>query len=190
MSVPSRSHRILSTTMAVAVLAVTVSSADAADQTNYDLFTKVQDQVLRYSFFTVFDNIDIGIDDDGVVTLAGSVTGDHKKKDLERRVAKVDGVTAVVNEIAVLSASRHDSQLRYRIARAIYSNPNFWRDGVQANPPIHIVVNRGHVTLTGVVSSEVDRALARSLAGQFDAFSVTNELRLPAEVTEELEQLG
>ena len=29
------------------------------------------------------------------------------------------------------------------------------------NPPIHIIVERGRVTLTGVVQSEVDRMLAR-----------------------------
>jgi osmotically-inducible protein OsmY len=58
-----------------------------------------------------------------------------------------------------------------------------------ANPPIHIVVERGRVTLTGVVNSEVDRMLARSLAAtQFGAFSVKNELKTDAEVRESLEK--
>lgn len=52
------------------------------------------------------------------------------------------------------------------------------------------MVNRGHVTLTGVVDNEMDRQLALTLAAQFNAFSVTNELRLPEEVTAELEALG
>jgi hypothetical protein len=43
-------------------------------------------------------------------------------------------------------------------------------------------VERGHVTLTGVVSSNVDRMLARSLAIGFGELSVTNELRTDAEV--------
>ena len=46
------------------------------------------------------------------------------------------------------------------------------------------------MTLTGVVDSETDRQRARALAAQFNAFSVTNELRLPHEVTTELEALG
>ena len=46
------------------------------------------------------------------------------------------------------------------------------------------------MTLTGVVDSETDRQLARALAAQFNAFSVTNRLRLPHEVTMELEALG
>jgi osmotically-inducible protein OsmY len=56
------------------------------------------------------------------------------------------------------------------------------------NPPIHIVVERGRVTLTGVVGSNVDRMLARSLATQFGAFSVTNELKTDAEMREALEK--
>ena len=164
--------------------------AFAADQAKFDLFKEVQRQVVRYSFFTIFDDVTIEIADDGVVTLAGKVTGGHKKSDLEKRVSKVDGVTAVTNELSVLPASRHDNRLRYLVARAIYGNPHFSSYAVGRTPSIHIVVDRGHVRLTGVVRSEVDRALARVLAGQFDAFSVTNDLRLPDEVAADLERLG
>ena len=57
-----------------------------------------------------------------------------------------------------------------------------------ANPPIHIIVEHGRVTLTGVVQSEVDRMLARSLATQFGALSVTNDLKTDAEVRDALEK--
>ena len=50
------------------------------------------------------------------------------------------------------------------------------------NPPIHIIVDRSRVTLTGLVRSEVDRRLAQALATQFNALSVTNELRTDAEM--------
>jgi osmotically-inducible protein OsmY len=46
-----------------------------------------------------------------------------------------------------------------------------------ANPPIHILVENGRVTLTGVVHSNVERAMARSLATGWGEFSVENELR-------------
>ena len=182
-------YRIALPLMALAVMALSVSPA-AADGPKHDLFQRVQEQVLRYSFFTVFDNIDVEIADEGHVVLSGHVTGEHKVRAIEKRVDALDGVTAVTNEIAVLPASVFDDELRYVIARAIYGNPTFWHYGARANPPIHIVVNRGHVTLTGVVDSETDRHLARVLAGQFNAFSVTNELRLPHKVTAELEALG
>jgi osmotically-inducible protein OsmY len=78
--------------------------------------------------------------------------------------------------------------LRYRIARSIYGNANFWNYAIMANPPIHIIVEHGHVTLTGVVQSNVDRMLARSLATQFGAMSVKSELKTEAEVKEQLEK--
>ena len=77
-----------------------------------------------------------------------------------------------------------DDELRNRIARSIYGNSNFWDYAIMRNPPIHIVVERGHVTLTGVVRSNVDRMLARSLANQFSAFSVTSKLKTDAEVND------
>ena len=70
----------------------------------------------------------------------------------------------------MLPVSQFDDELRFRIARAIYGNSSFWNYAAMANPPIHIVVNRGHVTLTGVVNSNVERMLARSLAIGFGAF--------------------
>jgi hyperosmotically inducible protein len=57
-----------------------------------------------------------------------------------------------------------------------------------ANPPVHIVVEHGRVTLTGVVQSEVERTLARSLAtGQFGVMSVANNLKTDAEARDALE---
>ena len=125
---------------------------------------------------------------DGVVTLTGKVTMPYKRDDIARRVAKIDGVREVNNRIDVLPVSQFDDELRVRIARSIYNNANFWNYGIMPNPPIHIVVEHGRVTLTGVVQNEVDRMLARSLATQFGALSVTNELKTDAEVRETLEK--
>ena len=119
---------------------------------------------------------------DGVVTLTGKVTMPYKRDDIEKRIAKVDGVRSVSDQISVLPVSQFDDELRYRIARSIYNNSNFWNYAIMPNPPIHIVVEHGRVTLTGVVQSNVDRMLARSLATQFGALSVTNALKTDAEV--------
>jgi len=88
----------------------------------------------------------------------------------------------------VLPVSQFDDELRHRIAASIYNNSNFWNYAIMPNPPIHIVVEHGRVTLTGVVQSNVDRMLARSLATQFGAFSVTNALKTDAEVRDALEK--
>ena len=117
--------------------------------------------------------------------LTGRVTMPYKKDDLEKRIAKVDGVRSVRSEIGVLPVSQFDDELRHRVSRAIYSNPSFWNYAIMANPPIHIIVEGGHVTLAGVVNSNVERMLARSLATGLGELSVTNALKTDAEVKSE-----
>jgi hyperosmotically inducible protein len=163
---------------ASASLAGTIGQAERKDfQVAKDIAATVQ----RYAQFTIFDDISANVKD-GTVTLTGKVTMPYKRDDIEKRIAKVDGVRAVNDQIAVLPVSQFDDELRYRIARSIYNNSNFWNYAVMANPPIHIVVDHGRVTLTGVVQSDVDRMLARSLATQFAALSVTKDLKTDAEV--------
>ena len=123
-----------------------------------------------------------GTVENGVVTLTGKVTMPFKKNDIARRAGKIDGVREVLNRIDVLPVSTYDEDLRLRIARAIYGHSAFWQYGARANPPIHIIVERGHVTLTGVVNNNVDRMLARSLAVGFGELSLTNDLRTDAEM--------
>ena len=172
---------------ATVVLAMS-APAFAADQGNLQIFRDVSRQVLRYPNFTVFDNVQAVVDQ-GVVTLTGKVTMPFKSHDIERQVAKVNGVSQVRNQIEVLPVSQFDDELRLGIARAIYGNSNFWNYGSMVNPPIHIIVANGHVTLEGVVNSNVDRALARSLASGFLAFSVTNNLKTDAEMAAEMETI-
>jgi osmotically-inducible protein OsmY len=178
------------TALAVLTAFALMSGAALArtDRTNYEIFNDVAKQVRMYVNFTIFDDVNASVDD-GVVTLTGKITMPFKKKELERRIARVDGVREVKNQIDVLPVSIFDDELRYRIARAIYGNPSFWSYAAMVNPPIHIIVDRGHVNLTGVVNSDVDRMLARSLATSFGAFSVTNSLKTDAEMKLALESL-
>ena len=170
------------------VMLVMSAPAWAAERDNLQIVQDVQRQVLRYTQFTIFDSIHAQVND-GVVTLTGKVTMPFKRDEVAKRVGRIDGVTDVRNEITVLPVSMFDDELRLRIARAIYGNTNFWGYGAMVNPPIHIIVEHGRVTLEGVVNSNVDRMLARSIASSFDAFSVTNNLKTNAEVKAELERL-
>jgi hyperosmotically inducible protein len=153
------------------------------------IYEEVSAQVLSYDRFTVFDSVDVAFDR-GVTTLTGEVTMPYKKSEIEKRVASVAGVTSVVNKLAVLPASASDDALRYAIARAIYGNPTFWGYASMANPPIHIIVDGGRVTLTGVVHNEVERTLACSLATGFGEMSVTNDLKTDAEARAAQGKLG
>jgi hyperosmotically inducible periplasmic protein len=173
---------------AALVLLALAAPAGAAQRENLQVFRDVQKQVLQYPHFTIFDSVKAEIND-GAVTLVGKVTMPYKRNDIEKRVAKLPGVTQVTNQIEVLPVSGFDDDLRVRIARSIYGNSNFWSYASMVNPPIHIIVERGHVTLEGVVNSNVDRMLARSLASQFGVFSLKNELKTDAEAKAELEKL-
>lgn len=162
--------------------------AKLSDPENLQIFRAVQRQVLNYAFFTIFDNVEMQIDN-GVVTLTGKVTQPFKRTDIERRVARVKGVTEVRNRIDVLPVSQFDDELRIRLANAIYGHSAFIGYGSAANPPIHIIVERGRVTLEGVVNNDADRLLVRSIASSFLAFEVKDELQTVAEAREELERL-
>jgi hyperosmotically inducible protein len=166
------------------LLCATAASAQPRD---FQVLKDVAATVDRYTQFTIFDDVNAAVKD-GAVTLTGSVTMPYKRDDIAKRVAQIDGVTSVRDDIRVLPVSQFDDELRYRIARSIYSHSNFWNYAIMPNPPIHIVVEHGRVTLTGVVNSNVDRVLARSLATQFGALSVTNDLKTDAEMQALLEK--
>jgi osmotically-inducible protein OsmY len=170
-----------------AALSATVVLADTADRKDLQVFNDVATSVNRYVHFTIFDDVNANVKD-GVVTLTGRVTMPYKRDDIMKRVANVDGVHEVRDNIEVLPVSQFDDRLRYQIARAIYNNPNFWNYAIGPNPSIHIIVEHGRVTLTGVVNSNVDRMLARSLVNQFGVMSVKNDLKTDAEIREAIER--
>jgi hyperosmotically inducible protein len=174
--------------LAVVCTLAFITPAFAEQRKDLQIFRDISDQVNRYTQFTIFDNVEADVTN-GRVVLRGAVTMPYKKDDIERRVRSVEGVTTVENRIEALPASPMDDELRYRIARAIYGNSAFWNYAAMANPPIHIVVKSGHVTLVGVVNSNAERMLARSLATGFGEFEVRNALRTDAEMREELERI-
>ena len=142
------------------------------------LAERVADQVRRSSYFTVFDDVEIGVEN-GVVTLTGYVTQPIKSEDLARRVSHVDGAQDFVNRLEVLPASLGDDRLRNIIANAIYRDPSFSNYASQAVPPVHIIVRNSSVLLTGVVNSEVERRQAENIVrGIPGIIGVQNTLRV------------
>ncbi|HEX6976095.1 MAG TPA: BON domain-containing protein [Vicinamibacterales bacterium] len=172
--------RILSLLAALVVL-LGPQVAFAQDPRDVRLAGDIATSIDRYTRLTIFDHIGASVEN-GVVTLTGKVTMPYKKDDIVKRVSKVDGVQAVRDGIDVLPVSSFDDDLRYRVARAIYGNSSFWTYASMPNPPIHIIVEGGRVTLAGVVNSNVERMLARSLATGLGELSVTNALKTDAEM--------
>src|SRR5262249_58337352 len=107
----------------------------------------------------------------------GQVTRPWIKSDAERVVKKIEGVEKVNNQIEVLPASFFDDDIRRRMFRAIYGYGPLQRYALPPIKPIRIIVNRGHVTLEGVVDNNGDRNLVNIRANQVPGvFSVTNHL--------------
>jgi hyperosmotically inducible periplasmic protein len=163
---------------------LTAPGAFAQDRRDVKIADEVGRVLNRYTRLTIFDDINASVEN-GAVVVTGKVTMPYKKDDLGKQIAAIDGVHSVQNDIGVLRVSQYDDELRYRVARAIYGNSSFWNYAAMANPPIHIIVDGGHVTLAGVVNSNVERALARSLAIGQGELSVTNELKTDAETRTE-----
>jgi len=145
------------------------------------LSKEVRKKLLTLPYYGVFDNLAYSINGN-TVTLHGQVVRPSTKSDAARNVATVPGVAKVVNNIEVLPVSGFDDSIRIRTLRALERTGSLYRYFIGSNPSLHIVVDRGHVTLTGVVSSKLDRQLAYMTAQQVPgAFSVTNDLRLDGE---------
>ena len=177
------------TVILAAALAVSAGAQSLDDRKDDEVFKDVSTAVLAYPQFTIFDDVRAVVAE-GVVTLKGKVTMPFKKLDIGKRVAKVPGVRHVENRISVLPVSQFDDELRYAVARAIYGSSAFWHYASLVNPPIHIIVEGGRITLTGVVASNVERMMARSLATSFTALSVTSDLKTDQEMRELLDRKG
>lgn len=163
--------------VAGATLLPTFAVASTAAPTNDErIVKKVRTELLTMPFLSIFDNLSYRIDGE-TVYLYGQVIRPTLKSDAANRVARLEGVTKVVNEIEVLPLSPYDDRVRLAVARAVYGAPALNRYALGANPSIRIVVRNGNVTLEGVVANEMDRNIANLQAnGVAGVFSVTNNL--------------
>ena len=144
---------------------------------------EVAGNIRQYVFYSIYDDVNVAVNG-GVVTLTGRVTAPHHATELAELASRVRGVKEVRNEIKALPVSIHDDQLRYSIASQIYRDPMFWRYAIQPDPPVHVIVENGRVTLTGVVDSEVARRKAEVIArSTFGVFSVDNKLRIDGQTS-------
>ena len=160
------------------VLAVDPDLEVAEPESMEDLVDGIRSAVLRYSYYTVFDDINFGMDEPYVIILRGAVTEPFKKTEIEKRVARVFGVKRVDNQIEVLPLSPNDQDLRRALFYRIYRDPRFSDRANQINPPIHIVVSRGVVALTGVVRSPIESRILESIARSTPGvFRVINRLQ-------------
>lgn len=156
-------------------LAIRPASDDTGEQR---VAREVRHELLMLPYYTIFDDLEYSVNS-GTVTLLGSVVNPTLKADAERAVKRIEGVNQVNNQIKVLPPSPNDDQIRRQVARAIYSQDGLFKYSMGAVPPIHIIVDNGHVTLKGIVDSQSDDSMAKMAANQVPGiFSVTDNLQI------------
>ena len=178
----------------------TNASATAGQENLLRMAKQVRKAIVTLPQYGVFDNIHFAIKPDGTVTLLGEASRPTLKSGAENVVKRVEGVQKVDNQIEVLPNSPNDDRIRAAVYAAIYgfaplqrytsnrgrSMPSIARaaGGITNDPPIgrhaiRIIVNNGHITLTGVVDNESDMAMAGIRANGVPlVFSVDNQLQV------------
>ncbi len=163
----------------LAAASQTTAGAPALDENQLRLAKQVRHQLVMLPFYSVFDNLQFSLEGDHTVILSGQTIRPTIKSGAENVVRRVEGVDKVINNIEVLPLSPFDYRIRRAEFRAIYSQSALNRYALQAVPPIHIIVKNGHVTLVGVVASQMDKTLAGIAAnGVPNVFSVENDLQI------------
>jgi len=153
--------------------------ATALSQKAVDRIVKeVHHELVMLPFYGVFDNLLYNVSPDGTLTLLGEVSRPTLKSDAERTVRGIEGVERVDNQIKVLPVSPNDDRIRRATYRKIYGHSVLSQYQLRAVPPIHIVVNNGHVKLEGVVARQMEKQVAGMQANSVSGvFSVENNLR-------------
>lgn len=137
-----------------------------ADKLRYD----------RLGYGIAFNALGLNVQN-GIVTVSGDVRDYPARDSALSLIETTSGVKDVIDNINVLPVSPMDDDIRIRVARAIYGYPSMTRYANDPQAPIRIVVDNGHVTLYGVVDSQMDKQIAETQAKSVpNVFSVDNKL--------------
>jgi osmotically-inducible protein OsmY len=137
---------------------------------------QVRKKILMLPRYEIFDSINYQVNGD-TVTLTGKVRNAVNRKDAERSIKKIAGVSNVVNNIEVLPLGSFDDSIRVRLYQTLARSGALSRYLWENAPSVRLIVDRGNVTLEGVVANRGDYNTMNVLAhGVSGVFSVTNNL--------------
>jgi osmotically-inducible protein OsmY len=152
-----------------------------------DVRVDVERAVLRWERYGPFDAVGVEVRD-GVVSLGGWVESPWKRSQIEERLTRVDGIKDVINNLRVQGFSQNDVSLRSEVFTKIYADPLFERFANLTDPPVRVFVDRGRVTLVGLVSSRLEQVAVGHIARGTLAFSVTNLVEVESDVDKKKEK--
>lgn len=137
---------------------------------------EVEKRILRLPYYELFDYITYSVEGNTVI-LSGKVRNGVNKSDAAGVVKRISGVERVVNNIEILPPGRFDDVIRRNLVRSLANTGGLSRYLWPVNPPIRLIVDRGHITLEGTVANQTDSDMANIAArGVPGTFSVTNNL--------------
>jgi hyperosmotically inducible protein len=149
-----------------------VSDADLAAQLDRKLYYD------RMGYDKAFNFVTASVEN-GVATLNGETRTEVDRDSALALVNTTSGVRDVVNNMKVAPVSFFDDDIRIRALRAIYRDPVLSRYAIDPAKPIRIVVDRGTLSLYGVVGNSMDKQIAGIRASQVvGAFTVKNNLEV------------
>ena len=152
-----------------------------------DIRADAEKAVLRWERYGPFDAVAVEVTD-GAARLTGWVESPFKRNEIEERLARVDAIRDVLNDLRVQGFSQGDVRLRREIFEKIYTDPLFQTWAGQPDPPVRVYVDRGRVTLAGTVGSEVEKVAVGMLARGTLAFSVSNQVKVEGDRAREEER--
>jgi hyperosmotically inducible protein len=175
----SKVSKVLATAILVTAGLAGAATRDQAPSTDAALERQILHEIRMYPNYSIWDDISFRVRN-GQVELFGAVNQPFKKSDVDRIVRSVPGVTSISDQLRVLPLSNFDDRLRIQVARAVYSDPVLNRYALQPVGSIHIIVENGHVTLTGVVNNDMEKNVAgiRANSAGMSFGAVTNNLQV------------
>jgi hyperosmotically inducible protein len=157
---------------------IEVNSKEISDE---KLQTQLADRLAydREGFGSMFNAIGVRVSQ-GVATLNGHARTYVDRASALALVGTTPGVREVVDLVQVDPVSPMDDEIRIRIARAVYGDSSLRKYMIDPAKPIRISVQRGNVSLYGMVDNRMDAQIALARAnGVPGVFSVNNYLRVP-----------
>lgn len=115
----------------------------------------------------------------GVAEIGGEVVEPVDKDDAIGIVTNTPGIRGLIDHLKVAPVSPNDWAIRRAEYQAVYGASVSTKYAIDPGKPIRIVVDNGHVTLTGSVLNTGDREIIYQRAnGVPGVFSVTNDLQV------------
>lgn len=157
---------------------ITVNAGEVSDQQLYQKLGKALAFDRQGYPSYPFNSITLQVQN-GVVALGGEVVDPVDKSSAISLVTNTRGVRGLDDQLKVAPTSPRDWQIRRAMYQAVYGASVSTKYAIDPGKPIRIVVDNGHVTLTGVVVNQGDKDIigvrANSVPG---VFSVDNKLQV------------